>query len=152
MLSYLLINTLTMLIKQHYNDLQNVSTTIAMYYYLYQKLPLLLQFTINICNIILVIYWYQWYLIGTTDRWLRTDLAPRSGMTNVIVDVPTGYVVSRDTIEWMYRAGFPALKRVRFYQQQLITFFEYVSQLIFLAFSPRMHKEAKWPKFVFLNT
>lgn len=60
-------------------------------------------------------------------RWLRTDLAPTSGMANVIVEIPTGYIISRDTIEWMYTAGFVGLKRVRFYNQQLVTFFEYVS-------------------------
>lgn len=65
-------------------------------------------------------------------RWLRTDLSPVSGMAVVIVDIPTGYIISRDTIEWMYSAGFPGLKRVQFYEQQLISFFEYVS--VFLTF------------------
>lgn len=60
-------------------------------------------------------------------KWLRTDLSPVSGMAVVIVDIPTGYIISRDTIEWMYSAGFPGLKRVQFYEQQLISFFEYVS-------------------------
>lgn len=61
-------------------------------------------------------------------RWLRTDLSSVSGMANVIVEIPSGYVVGRDTIEWMYEAGFTALKRVRFYDQKLVTFFEYVSK------------------------
>jgi hypothetical protein len=59
-------------------------------------------------------------------RWKRLDLAPVSGMANVIVEIPTGFIVSRDTIEWMYSANFTALKRVRFYLQKLILFFEYV--------------------------
>jgi len=48
-------------------------------------------------------------------------------MANVIVEIPTGYIVSRDTIEWMYVAGFTGLKRVQFYNQKLVTFFEFVS-------------------------
>lgn len=60
-------------------------------------------------------------------KWLRTDLAPVSGMANVIVEIPTGYIVSRDTVEWMYTAGFRALKRAQFYNQKLVTFFEYVA-------------------------
>ena len=64
--------------------------------------------------------------------WLRTDLSPNAGMTNVIADIPTGYIISRDTIEWMYSAGFPGLRRVRFYEQQLITFFEYVSLICWI--------------------
>jgi len=48
-------------------------------------------------------------------------------MANVIVGIPTGYVISRDTIEWMYSANFTGLQRVRFYMQKLITFFSYVS-------------------------
>jgi len=47
-------------------------------------------------------------------------------MANVIVGIPTGYIISRDTIEWMYRANFTGLLRVRFYMQKLITFFAYV--------------------------
>ena len=56
-------------------------------------------------------------------------------MSNVIVEIPTGYIISRDTIEWMYRAGFPGLKRVRFYEQKLITFFEYVSLIYNIDYS-----------------
>jgi len=63
-------------------------------------------------------------------RWKRLDLSPVSGMANVIVEIPTGYIVSRDTIEQMYAANFTALKRVQFYLQKLITFFEYVSYYI----------------------
>jgi len=48
-------------------------------------------------------------------------------MANVIVGIPTGYIISRDTVEWMYRANFTGLQRVRFYMQKLITFFSYVS-------------------------
>jgi hypothetical protein len=59
-------------------------------------------------------------------HWLRTDISPTSGMANVIVGIPTGFIVSRDTIEWMYSAGFVGLKRVQFYEQKLITFFEYI--------------------------
>jgi len=59
-------------------------------------------------------------------KWLRTDLAPVSGMAVVVIDIPTGYIISRDTIEWMYTAGFPGMKRTQFYEQQLVTFFEYV--------------------------
>jgi hypothetical protein len=61
-------------------------------------------------------------------RWKRPDISPVSGMANVIVEIPTGYVISRDTIEQMYAANYTALKRVRFYLQKLILFFEYVSQ------------------------
>jgi len=63
----------------------------------------------------------------TTNRWIRPDIAPESGMANVIVGIPTGYVISRDTVEWMYRANFTGLQRVRFYNQKLITFFSHVS-------------------------
>jgi hypothetical protein len=59
-------------------------------------------------------------------NWLRTDLAPQSGMANVIVGIPTGFIISRDTIEWMYTAGFVGLKRVMFYNQQLVTFWDSV--------------------------
>ena len=61
------------------------------------------------------------------NRWIRPDIAPESGMANVIVGIPTGYIISRDTVEWMYRANFTGLQRVRFYNQKLITFFSHVS-------------------------
>jgi len=48
-------------------------------------------------------------------------------MTNVIVAIPTGYVISRDTVEWLYRSNTTGLQRVLFYNQQLITFFSHVS-------------------------
>ena len=60
---------------------------------------------------------------------MRTDLAPKSGMANIILDIPTGYKISRDTIEWMYGRGFEGLKRVVYYESlaRVVTFFEYVS-------------------------
>jgi len=61
------------------------------------------------------------------NRWIRPDISEVSGMANVIVGIPTGFIISRDTIEWMYRANFTGLQRVRFYMQKLITFFSYVS-------------------------
>ena len=61
------------------------------------------------------------------DRWTRPDIAPESGMANVIVGIPTGYVISRDTVEWMYRANYTGLHRILFYKQKLITFFSHVS-------------------------
>lgn len=61
-------------------------------------------------------------------RWTRPDISPESGMANVIVGIPTGYIISRDTVEWMYRSNFTGLQRVRFYHQKLITFFSYVGQ------------------------
>jgi len=64
--------------------------------------------------------------MGICFKWKRLDLAPVSGMANVIVEIPTGYIVSRDTIEQMYMANYTALRRVQFYLQKLITFFEYV--------------------------
>jgi len=48
-------------------------------------------------------------------------------MANVIVGIPTGYVISRDTVEWMYRANVTGLQRIRFYMQELIMFFSHVS-------------------------
>ena len=48
-------------------------------------------------------------------------------MANVIVGIPTGYVISRDTVEWMYAANFTGLQRIQFVNQHLITFFSYVS-------------------------
>jgi len=48
-------------------------------------------------------------------------------MANVIVEIPTGYVISRDTVEWMYSANFTGLQRIQFYRQKLITFFSHVS-------------------------
>jgi len=50
-------------------------------------------------------------------------------MANVIVGIPTGYVISRDTIEWLYRANITGLKRVWFHMQKLITFFSHVSRI-----------------------
>jgi len=60
------------------------------------------------------------------NRWTRPDISPISGMVNVIVGIPTGFIISRDTIEWMYASKIPGLQRVRFYNQQLITFFSHV--------------------------
>jgi len=48
-------------------------------------------------------------------------------MVNVIVEIPTGYVISRDTREWMYKANFTGLLRIRIYMQKLILFFSHVS-------------------------
>jgi len=66
-------------------------------------------------------------LFSRLNRWTRPDIAPTSGMANVIVGIPTGYVISRDTIEWMYSANITGLQRVSFYAQKLITFFSHVS-------------------------
>lgn len=62
-------------------------------------------------------------------RWKRPDIAPVSGMANVIVGIPTGYVISRDTIELLYRANITGLQRVWFYRQKLVTFFSHVSSV-----------------------
>jgi len=48
-------------------------------------------------------------------------------MANVIVGIPTGYVISRDTVEWMYRANITGLERVQFHRQKLILFLSHVS-------------------------
>jgi len=48
-------------------------------------------------------------------------------MANVIVGIPTGYIISRDTVEWMYRANFTGLERIQFRMQKLTTFFSHVS-------------------------
>jgi hypothetical protein len=47
-------------------------------------------------------------------------------MTFLELDVPTGYVVARNVIEWMYIAGVPGLKRVQFREPTLYVFFEAV--------------------------
>jgi len=69
------------------------------------------------------IIWFGFHV----DRWTRPDIAPESGMANVIVGIPTGYVISRDTVEWMYRANYTGLHRILFYNQKLVTFFSHVS-------------------------
>ena len=66
-------------------------------------------------------------LFSRWNSWTRPDIAPESGMANVIVGIPTGYIISRDTVEWMYRANFTGLQRIRFYHQKLIMFFSHVS-------------------------
>ena len=48
-------------------------------------------------------------------------------MAFIVLEIPTGYVVSRDTIERMYAAGYRGLQRVRFRDNTLILFFDYVS-------------------------
>ena len=48
-------------------------------------------------------------------------------MTNVVVGIPTGFVVDRDAIEDIYNSGVPGLRRARFRDNQLIIFYEYVS-------------------------
>ena len=58
---------------------------------------------------------------------MRTDIAPISGMMTLQMELPTGHIVGRDAIEDMYASGVPGLKRVRFRDQTLILFFEYVS-------------------------
>lgn len=60
-------------------------------------------------------------------RFTRPDITTKTGMTIVQYEVPTGYVVSRDTIEAMYLAGIQGLRRIRFRDGFLITFFEYVN-------------------------
>jgi hypothetical protein len=59
--------------------------------------------------------------------WARTDLQPESGMTFVEIVIPTGYMVTRDTIEKLYVSGIRGLKRVQFRMQSLFIFFESVS-------------------------
>jgi len=66
-------------------------------------------------------------LFSRWNRWTRPDIAPESGMANVVVGIPTGYVISRDTVEWMYSANFTGLQRIRFNDQKLIMFFSHVS-------------------------
>ena len=46
------------------------------------------------------------------------------------MEIPTGHVVARDSIEAVYRAKFPGVMRVRFRDQTLIIFFEYVSTAV----------------------
>ena len=46
---------------------------------------------------------------------------------NILINIPSGHVVDRDAIEEMYRSNVPGLKRVRFRNQTLVLFFEYVS-------------------------
>jgi len=53
-------------------------------------------------------------------------------MANVIVGIPSGYVISRDTVEWLYKANFTGLQRVRFYMQKLIMFFSHVSYILYM--------------------
>ena len=60
-------------------------------------------------------------------RWLRPDQAPESGMTFAEIEVPTGYMVTRDTIEKLYTSGIPGFKRAQFNVQSLFIFFETVS-------------------------
>ena len=50
-----------------------------------------------------------------------------AGMTVVSVQVPTGFVVARDSIENLYRSGVPGLRRARFRDGTLHTLFENVS-------------------------
>ena len=59
---------------------------------------------------------------------MRPDLAEQSGMTLVVMEIPSGYVISRDTIERMYAAGYRGLQRVRFYMNLLVLFFDHVSE------------------------
>jgi len=51
-------------------------------------------------------------------------------MVNVIVGIPTGYVVSRDTREWMYASKITGLQRILFINQKLITFFSHVRSFV----------------------
>jgi len=67
------------------------------------------------------------FVIALTHRWTRPDIAAESGMANVIVGIPTGYVISRDTREWMYASNITGLQRILFINQKLITFFSHVS-------------------------
>ena len=60
-------------------------------------------------------------------RWVRPDLAPLSGMAILQLAIPTGFVVSRDHIEALYAQKVRALKRVRFRDNTLFTFWENVS-------------------------
>lgn len=50
-----------------------------------------------------------------------------AGMTTILVQIPTGFVVARDSIERLYTAGIPGLRRARFRDGTLITLFENVS-------------------------
>lgn len=51
-------------------------------------------------------------------------------MTFIMITIPTGYTIPREVIEYMYEtmANVSGLRRVRFYDQTLIVFFDYVSQ------------------------
>ena len=60
--------------------------------------------------------------------WERPDLYPESGMTFIKVNIPSGYMVTRDTVHKLYAAGVPGLRRVRFCDQHLYLFFESVRQ------------------------
>ena len=78
-------------------------------------------------------------LLGTTDRlnissslsvsrWNRPDLDPEVGMTVINIEIPSGFVVARDSIEALYNKRIPGLKRVRFRGGTLIILYEYVSR------------------------
>lgn len=58
--------------------------------------------------------------------WLRTDLKPDSGLSLVELQVPTGYMVTRDAIQKLYVSGIPGLKRAQFASPNLFVFFETV--------------------------
>ena len=45
----------------------------------------------------------------------------------MMFDLPTGYVVNRDTIQEMYLQGIPGMLRVQFNGRTLVVYFEYVS-------------------------
>nr|UCK81481.1 macroglobulin-complement related protein-like 3 [Arenicola marina] len=61
------------------------------------------------------------------SRVINEDLSPRIGMTFAAIELPTGFIVNRDEVERLYLAGVPGLRRVRFRDQTLIIFFDYMT-------------------------
>jgi hypothetical protein len=61
-------------------------------------------------------------------NWMREEEGPHSSMIVIRTTIPTGYVVARETIEWMYANmdKVPGLKRVRFHDQSLWIFIDSV--------------------------
>ena len=50
-------------------------------------------------------------------------------MMILAMEIPTGHVVSRDSIEALYAAHIPGLREAQFRDQTFIIFFDHVSQL-----------------------
>ena len=68
---------------------------------------------------------------------MRELEGPQSSMVVIRTTIPTGYVIARETIEWMYdnMDKVPGLKRVRFHDQSLWVFLDSVSDCFCVIFS-----------------
>ena len=74
---------------------------------------------------VVLIWWHKCF---SDFRWVRPDIAERSGSVVIEVDIPTGFYVRKQTLRSMVVKGLRVpVKRFRFYRQKVLLYIDFVS-------------------------